>query len=226
MKYSKLLAICLACIMIISAATAAFADSFNTNNSESIVLGAAQGLDENMTVVRNVEGNRVEVTVYNEAGTILAKSTRIGDSIVVMDYSDPNNPVDITEDLVKEFGVSSEEPSSDEVDEAIRSITWGNWVSHTGTINTHNKTLAQIISWLGSLCSSVPLSILSTVASQIIGSSWPYVTARIRMRTGTDANYQYAQEEVTLWGRNTENGTKHKFYGPELWQQKKSLNRD
>ena len=223
MKYRKLLAICLACIMIISAATAAFADSFNANNSESITLGAAEGLDEDLIITRTVNGNNIVVSVTDNNGNLLSEATNNGSTITVIDYSNPANPVDVTDELETEMGLTSNDMNDNIVDD-MRSITWGNWTSKTVTFKASGMTVAAIIAYLASAFVGVPLFVISDLGNVFLNFAYKYATVKIRMRTGTDSNYQYAQEEITVWGHNERTSTKYKVYGPAVRTQKKSLN--
>ena len=181
--------------------------------------------NEELTFVRTTSGNDVEVTARNAEGDLLVTSTKVDNTIKVMDYTDPDNPVDITEELEAQLEMTDDGINNNTFDDGIRSITWGNWTSKTVTFKTLNKTAVQIISYLLTEFPNIPAFIINGLSGVFTSFSYPYATVKIRMRLGTDANYQYAQEEVTVWGRNSKTGTKYNVYGPNLWQQKKSLNR-
>lgn len=58
---------------------------------------------------RITENNNVTVRIFDSNGNLIIQSSREGEDICIMDYSDPNNPMDITEELIKMFNISENE---------------------------------------------------------------------------------------------------------------------
>lgn len=222
----RLIATCLACFMVLSTATIAFADCDGFGVYSEIEHVTVYGQDEDnqvYTVARTFDGDGVEVAVTDCNGNLLAKSIRGDNSITVIDYTDPNRPVDVSDELELETGPILIGSNSENVEDT-KSITWGNWTSKTVTFNATGMTVAAVVAYLAAAFVGVPLFVISDIGNVFLHFEYTYATVKIRMRMGTDANYQYAQEEITIWGHNTLNGTKYLVYGPSLRQQKKSLN--
>ena len=229
MKRNMIVSIILCITWLFSTSAVAFANSNITEVSnkklvEVFTFGVDYGLSEEITMERITEDNNVTVRIFDSNGNLIIQSRREGDDICVMDYSDPNNPMDITEELVKMFNISENEYDiiSDSAS-GIKSINWGSWTTYSTQVDTDNKTLAELMSIIG-LFIPFPANVLWYVATKAVETSYRYVYIQARFRTGTDSSYQYAQQEVTIWGRNTSNGSLNFICGPDTWTQKKSLN--
>lgn len=232
MVFKKLIATCLMSALVFTSTAVAFADSNITSENNNLPLreieevGRAEGLDDNYIVERTVYGNYSESVVKDTDGEVLAKAVTTNRNVVVTDFTtcggreiviEADDLLGVAEDVI----VSSNENMCDR---GTASINWGNWSSKTSTVKIPKLTVAAFLAAVSVLCPYMSVAALSAAASVFIAGGYSYATVKVRTRYGTDSNYQYSQEEVTIWGRHTKTGTKTKIYGPEVWQQKKSLN--
>ena len=142
MKRSMIVSIILCITLLFSTSAVAFANSNITEVSnkklvEVFTFGVDYGLSEEITMERITEDNNVTVRIFDSNGNLIIQSRREGDDICVMDYSDPNNPMDITEELVKMFNISENEYDiiSDSAS-GIKSINWGSWTTYSTQVDT------------------------------------------------------------------------------------------
>ena len=111
MKRNIILSIILCITLLFSTSAVAFANSNITEVSnkklvEVFTFGADYGLSEEISMERITENNNVTVRIFDSNGNLIIQSRREDDDICVMDYSDPNNPMDITEELINMFNIS------------------------------------------------------------------------------------------------------------------------
>lgn len=225
----KITTFCLVGTMIFSTSAIAFADSeqidsqLNGETVEVVVFDENDGLDEELTMKRTIDGENINVKIFNSDGNLLVESSKKGDDIRIIDFSDPLNPLDITDDMLVAYSVITD-GISDNGEAIVNSgINWGAWTTYYNEFDTHNKTVADMIGVISLFVTNVPASVALFIAQKAIESSYRYITVQVKMRSGTDSTYQYSQEQVTMWGRNSKNVAKTTIYGPGTWTQKKSL---
>ena len=233
MFLKKIIATCLMSALVFTSTAVAFADSnFASDNNNNLSVreieqvGFAEGLDDNYTVERTISDKKIESVVKDVDGELLAKAVTSNGNVVITDYT-----ANVEREIVIEVDdllnvadgviVSSTENMGDR---ATTSIKWGSWSSKTSTVKIPKLTVAAFLAAVSVLCPYMSVSALSAAASVFIAGGYSYATVKVRTRYGTDSNYQYSEEEVTIWGRHSKTGTKTKIYGPGVWQQKKSLN--
>lgn len=223
----RIIAICLTFIMTISSASIAFADDIISEKENPTVSTTSWNIvevDQVYTVTRTIDGANVEVMVMDDSGNLLSEAKSNGTFVNVIDYSDPDNPIEVSNKVKNEMGLNNMD--LDEIlAEDTNSITWGNWISNgTVTFNVAGLSAAAIIATIVATFSGVPAAAFDDLLSLFASFSYQYATVRVRTRYGTDSNYQYSQIEITVWGSNTANGPKYNVYGPVVRTYKKSLN--
>ena len=221
----RIISICLAFVMVFSTVSGVFADDNDHEENtltETARFNIAGGFEQDLNITRTVTGDVIVVTVTDDGNNLLAQTIRNGNSITVVDYSDPAGPIDVTNELEEGLILSGVELDGTLPGDP-KSITWGSWTSNTVTFNVTGMTAATIIAYLASVFVGVPVVAFDGLANLFMTFPYQYATVKVRMRLGTDANYQYTQVEITVWGRNTANGTMYKMYGPVVRTYKKSL---
>ena len=227
--FRKIGTIVLALIVTLTTFNTSFAvtsemESYKTDKETCIATISVNGVDTQYSLERFITDDSVKTVIRDDNGLEISYAEIKEGILTIKEYSG---------DLEKEYefvcnnfmmNVENGLLYFDNYANGSSSISWGSWSSKTETIEIHNLTVAAVLAAISVLCPYTAISAISSAASVLVGGGYKFATVKIRSRYGTDSSYQYAEEEVTIWGRNTRTGTKYNVYGPEVTRQKKSLN--
>ena len=229
MKHKSFVSLLLVFTLFFSSTCVTFANTVNDeiSNSECKTVCNLENEITDYSVNYLKIGNNFMVVVKDKEGTCLASAITDGSTIVVTDYTDTANPQTIT---ISGDELYSTECSinSDAITQNTKGITWSDWSKYEKVFKTHKLTAAVILSvfsaWLLSKGVVWEVPALINAIAILVAGGYDYARLLLKVRTGIDSNYSYAQEQLTIRGRHTENGANYKIYGPKTCTRKKSLN--
>lgn len=227
----KLVVLTMICVLVFTSTALSFADS-----DISLVDGISTSKTEievcndvyygRYIIEKTVDKNSIISIVKNEQGNILARAENIDGVVKVMDVETGNLEIEIVgKDFEKSFSFIMEKSVTPYISTGdVRGINWGNWSEKSSTtIYIPKLTVAAFLAAVSVVCPYMSVAALASAASVFIAGGYKYTTIEVRSRLGADATYQYAQQEITMWGRHTKTGTRYHVYGPGIWTQKRPL---
>lgn len=101
-----------------------------------------------------------------------------------------------------------------------KAVIWGHWITAFETCETGGLKMAAVTAVIASAAPSAAVRVISSVAGVVAGN-YDTVLVEIKMRCGTDKEYQYYERQISFYGDNE----RVPFYGPVWDSGKKTIER-